>query len=188
MVARLASTLENCLPLQTMILRWPSRTDPRLVLGPALVFLLPLGADGVALAQTAPNAAVSGAAPPVTQSPSPSAAPARADTDALKARDQELEAARAAQRDAEENQAKLRREIEALGADRRALNTQLIDTAARVRDVEASIEATQARLEPLDDREHLFTTSLAERQTAIVEILAALQRIGRRSWSSPRTR
>ena len=108
------------------------------------------------------------------------AAPTQPDADALKQRDQELEAARAAQREAEENQAKLKREIEALGADRSALNAQLIDTAARVRDVEANIEATRARLEPLDDREHLFTTSLAERQTAIVEILAALQRIGRR--------
>jgi len=154
-----------------MILRWPSRTDPRFVLGPALAVLLPLAADWVAFAQTAP---------PAAQSPSPSATPAQADADALKAHDQELEAARAAQREAEQNQDKLRREIEALGADRRALNTQLIDTAARVRDVEASIEATQARLKPLDDREHLFTTSLADRQTAIVEILAALQRIGRR--------
>ncbi len=162
-----------------MILRRSSRPDPCLVLGSALAVVLPLGADLAAFAQTAPNAAVSGA-PSAAQSPPAAAAPAQPDAEALKQRDQELEAARAAQREAEENQAKLRREIEALGADRRALNTQLIDTAARVRDVEASIEATQARLEPLDDREHLFTTSLAERQTAIVEILAALQRIGRR--------
>ena len=42
-----------------------------------------------------------------------------------------------------ESQAKLRREIEAIGDDRRALNQQLIDCAARVRDVEANIEATR---------------------------------------------
>ncbi len=159
-----------------MILRWPSRTDPGFVLGSALVVLLPFGAVCVAFCQTTPNGA--GAAPPAAQSPA--AAPAQPDADALKQRDQELEAARAAQREAEQNQAKLKREIETLGADRSALNTQLIDTAAHVRDVEASIEATRARLKPLDDREHLFTTSLAERQATIVEILAALQRIGRR--------
>jgi septal ring factor EnvC (AmiA/AmiB activator) len=78
-----------------------------------------------------------------------------------------------------EAQTKLKLEIEALGADRRALNQQLIDTAAHVRDVEANIEATQARLKPLDEREHIFKTSLDERRTVIVEILAALQRIGR---------
>ncbi len=53
---------------------------------------------------------------------------------------------RARERESAESQAKLRREIDALGDDRRALNQQLIDTAARVRDVEASIDATQARL------------------------------------------
>ena len=55
-----------------------------------------------------------------------------------------------------ENQAKLRQRDRGLGADRRELNQQLIDTAARVRDVEANIEATQARLKPLDERERLF--------------------------------
>ena len=48
---------------------------------------------------------------------------------------------------------KLRREIDALGDDRRALNQQLIDTAGRVRAVEASIEATRTRLKPLDEQE-----------------------------------
>ena len=162
-----------------MILRWPSRTDPRLVLGSALAFLLPLGADSIAYCPDRAECRGSRAASSA-KLVSPAAQPGPSRRDTLKQRDQELEAARAAQREAEENQDKLRREIEALGADRRALNAQLIDTAARVRDVEANIEATQARLEPLDDREHLFTTSLAERRTAIVEILAALQRIGRR--------
>ena len=105
----------------------------------------------------------------------PAAAP---DADALKQHDQELDAARARERASAESQAKLRREIDTLGDDRRALNQQLIDTAARVRSVEASIAATQARLKPLDDREAALRKSLDERQTAIVEILAALQRVG----------
>jgi murein hydrolase activator len=104
--------------------------------------------------------------------------PWKTDTDALKQRDQELDAARAQERDSAESQAKLKREIEALGDDRRALNQQLIDTAARVRDVEARIEATRARLKPLDDQELILRKSLDERRVAIVEILAVLQRVG----------
>jgi septal ring factor EnvC (AmiA/AmiB activator) len=161
-----------------MILRRASRTDPRFVLGSALAFVLPLGANLAAFAQdsSAPAAQV-----PSPQVPSPSVvpAPAKPDLNTLKQHDQELDAARAQQRAALEAQTKLKLEIEALGADRRALNQQLIDTAAHVRDVEANIEATQARLKPLDEREHIFKTSLDERRTVIVEILAALQRIGR---------
>ena len=161
-----------------MILRRSSRTDPRFVLGSALAFVLPLGANLAALGQSSSPQA------PAAQVPSPSAAPApgtpgKADLNTLKQHDQELDAARAQQRAALEAQTKLKLEIEAIGADRRALNQQLIDTAARVRDVEANIEATRARVKPLDEREHVFQTSLDERRAVIVEILAALQRIGR---------
>ena len=161
-----------------MILRRASRTDPRFVLGSALAFALPLGANLAAFAQD------SSAPPPASQAPSPSVVPApgtpaKPDLNVLKQHDQELDAARAQQRAALEAQTRLKLEIEAIGADRRTLNQQLIDTATRVRDVEANIETTQARLKPLDEREHIFKTSLDERRTVIVEILAALQRIGR---------
>ncbi len=164
-----------------MILRRASRTDPRFVLGSALAFVLPLGANLAAFAQDSSTPA---AQIPSPQVPSPSVVPApgppaRPDLNTLKQHDQELDAARAQQRAALEAQTKLKLEIEAIGADRRALSQQLIDTAARVRDVEANIEATQARLKPLDEREHIFKTSLDERRAVIVEILAALQRIGR---------
>lgn len=166
-----------------MILRRSSRTDPRLVLGTALAFALPLGANPAALAQTPPAKAPVQA--PVAPGPVPYLAPQPAlpgspptDADALKQRDQELEAARARERELAENQAKLKREIEALGDDRRALNQQLIDTAAHVRGVEASIEATEGRLKPLDEQERLFQKSLDERRAVIIEILAALQRVG----------
>ncbi len=164
-----------------MIRRWSSRPDPRLVLGSALAFVLPLGASFSALAQApagldANGSAQAPAAPATLAAPSALLQP---DADALKRRSQELDAARAAQRAAAENQEKLQREIDALGNDRRALNAQLIGTAARVRDVEASIETTQARLKPLDDKEQLLQQSLDERRATIVEILAALQRVGR---------
>jgi septal ring factor EnvC (AmiA/AmiB activator) len=168
-----------------MILRRASRTDPRFVLGSALAFVLPLGANLAAFAQdSSPSTQVPLPQVPSPQVPSPSVAPApgtpaKPDLDVLKQHDQELDAARAQQRAALEAQTRLKLEIEAIGADRRTLNQQLIDTATRVRDVEANIEATQARLRPLDEREHVFQTSLDERRTVIVEILAALQRIGR---------
>ncbi|MGC2125921.1 MAG: hypothetical protein WA652_24005, partial [Xanthobacteraceae bacterium] len=99
--------------------------------------------------------------------------------DALKQHDQELGAALARQRAAVEGQAKLRIEIEGLSQDRTKFNQDLIGTAARVRGVEANIDATRARLEPLDEQEKLFRKSLADRRGAIAEILAALQRVGR---------
>jgi septal ring factor EnvC (AmiA/AmiB activator) len=166
-----------------MILRRSSRTDPRLVLGSVLAFALPLGANLAALAQT-PSVQSPGAAEiPFSGIPWPPGAPAtptpvKPDPDALKQHDQELEAARAQERASMENQAKLRREIDQLGDDRRALNQQLIDTAARVRDVEASIEATQARAKLLDEREVFLRQSLDQRRGVTIEILAALQRIG----------
>jgi septal ring factor EnvC (AmiA/AmiB activator) len=146
-------------------------------LGSTLAFLLPFGAELLinpgALAQTAPAQA------PAPQAPTNQAAPGASPVDALKAHDQELDAARARQRDLAENQAKLRIEIDALSADRRKFNEQLIDTASRIRDVEADVAATEARLAPLDQKERLFQKSLDDRRAVIVEILAALQRIGR---------
>ena len=168
-----------------MILRRSSRTDPRLVLGSALALALPFGADLAAFAQTAPSQAPAAGAPQITGAASSSRQPGRlrpaaaADADALKQHDQELDAARAQERASAESQAKLRREIEALGDDRRALNQQLIDTAARVRDVEASIDAPRRRGSSRSTSgKAALRKSLDERRTAIVEILAALQRVG----------
>src|SRR5215471_18122363 len=69
-------------------------------------------------------------------------APAQAETppanlDTLKARDQELEALRTEQRRTLENEARLKREIESIGDDRRKFNQQIIDTASRVVSVES---------------------------------------------------
>src|SRR5215472_6788967 len=151
-----------------MILQRSSRTDPRLVLGPALAFMLPIG---VQLALNPSAAAQTPPQPAVGQTPDPA--------DALKQRDRELDAALARARDSAETQAKLRSEIEALGQDRRKFNAQLIETAARVRDVEAGINTTQARLDALNQQEALLRKSLERRQAVIVEIIAALQRVGR---------
>jgi len=99
--------------------------------------------------------------------------------EALKKREQELAALRADQRRSLENEAKLKREIESIGDDRRKLATQLIEAAARVRGAEAQIAAAVERLAPLDGREQTLRQSLEARRGVIVEVLAALQRIGR---------
>jgi murein hydrolase activator len=101
-------------------------------------------------------------------------------TEALKQREDELKAASERQRKAAENEASLKREIEQIGADRRKLNQDLIDTAARTRAVEAKVTATETRLKPLDEKEQTIRKSLDARRSVIGEVLAALQRIGHR--------
>ncbi|MFZ0092586.1 MAG: peptidoglycan DD-metalloendopeptidase family protein [Pseudolabrys sp.] len=100
--------------------------------------------------------------------------------DALKQRDEELKSARDQQRKSVEAEAALKQEIEQIGADRRKLNQDLIDTAGRLRGAESKIMATQERLKPLDDNERSIRKSLDGRRAVIGEVLAALQRIGRR--------
>jgi septal ring factor EnvC (AmiA/AmiB activator) len=104
-----------------------------------------------------------------------------ASPDAIRQREQELEATRAQQKSAAEAQAKLSAEIAAIGQDRSKLNQQLIDIAAQVRGVETRIGDAEARLRPLDSREQEIRGSLDSRRSEIVEVLAALQRAGRRT-------
>jgi len=100
--------------------------------------------------------------------------------DALKQHDEELKSARDRQRKSAEAEAEIKREIEQIGADRRKLNQDLLDTAGRLRGVESKIVATQERLKPLDDNERNIRSSLDGRRAVIGEVLAALQRMGRR--------
>jgi septal ring factor EnvC (AmiA/AmiB activator) len=99
--------------------------------------------------------------------------------DALRQRDQELEAIRQEQRRATELQEKLKDEINAIGEDRRKLNQALIDGATRLRNTEDRIAETEGRLKPLDESQSRLRRSLEGRRSTIAEVLAALQRIGR---------
>ena len=101
--------------------------------------------------------------------------------DAIKQREQELEAARTQQKSAAELQQKLKADIAAIGQDRSKLNQQLIDIAGQVRTVETRTTDAEARLRPLDGREQQIRSSLDSRRSEIVEVLAALQRAGRRT-------
>lgn len=139
--------------------------DPRAALIAGLGVVLPISLATAVLAQEQ--------RPPVVQNDN--ATP----LDTLKQRDDELKAARDAQRKSAETEAALKREIEQIGADRRKLNQDLIETAARLRDVESKVVLTQERLKPLDENERSIRKSLDGRRTVIGEVLAALQRMGR---------
>lgn len=98
--------------------------------------------------------------------------------DALKQHDQELQSVREQQQKSADTEAALKREIETIGADRRKLNQSLIDTAGRIRELEARITATEARLKPLDADQDKIKASLESRRAVIADVLAALQRMG----------
>src|ERR1700751_3648327 len=136
---------------------------------PFSIALLSAGFAGISLPPAA--AQVAAATPQATAS-----AP-----DAIKAREQELEAARTQQKNALELQEKLKADIAAIGQDRSKLNQQLIDIAAQVRGGETRIGDAEAPLRPLDSREQEIRGSLDSRRAEIVEVLAALQRAGRRT-------
>jgi septal ring factor EnvC (AmiA/AmiB activator) len=101
--------------------------------------------------------------------------------DIIRQHEQELETIRAQQKSAAELQAKLKADIAAIGQDRGKLNQQLIDIAARVRGVEGRIDDAEARLRPLDTREQQIRGTLESKRGEIIEVLAALQRAGRRA-------
>src|SRR3989440_4673522 len=145
------------------------RGRPSTVRIPISIILLSAGFAAMTLS---PAAAQVAATAPQTTTASP---------DAIKQRVQELEATRAQQKSAAELQEKLKAEIAAMGQDRSKLNQQLIDIAAEVRSVETRIGDAEARLRPLDSREQQIRASLDSRRSEIVEVLAALQRAGRRT-------
>src|SRR5215217_4672193 len=119
--------------------------------------------------------------PAAAQSAAPTQQATAGSPDVIKQREEELEATREQQRKAAELQQKLKADIAAIGQDRSKLNQQLIDIAAQVRSVEIRIGETEGRLRPLDSREQQVRASLDSRRSVIVEVLAALQRAGRRT-------
>ena len=126
-------------------------------------------------------AGVAGASLAQAQTAAPAPQTAAISPEAIKQREQELEEARQRQKSAEEAQTKLKSEISSLGQDRTKLNQVLIDTAANVRAVETKIGEAEQRLTALNGREQEMRNSLNSRRADIVEVLAALQRAGRRT-------
>jgi septal ring factor EnvC (AmiA/AmiB activator) len=138
----------------------------------------PASTDATAAPTKAPNPPSNAANLSPNASPVSNPVPSE---DELKQRAQELEATQQQQRDATEAGRKLQEEVAAISQDRAQLNQQLIDVANRVRDIETKIADTEARLQPLDAKESDLRKSLDSRRGEIIEVLAALQRAGRRT-------
>lgn len=97
-----------------------------------------------------------------------------------KAREQELASL---SRDIEvstDRQAAIAREIRALDRDRETLNAKIIDTSDTIKGLETRLSDTERRLRSLGDNEDAVRLSLIARRDVLAEVLAALQRIGRR--------
>jgi murein hydrolase activator len=94
--------------------------------------------------------------------------------------DQELDAVRDEQRKSLETQQRLTTENSALNDDQRRIKQTLIDSASKIRATEDRIVAMEDRLRDFDASEATIRSSLDSRRGQIAEILAALQRIGRR--------
>ena len=75
---------------------------------------------------------------------------------------------------------RLEAEVESIKADRAKLNAALIETAERVRGTEDRIQGLEQRLQTLGASEAAIRRSLQSRRGVIVEVFAALQRMGRR--------
>src|ERR1051326_6114390 len=90
----------------------------------------------------------------------------------------QLDALRAEQKHQAERESRLGKEIESFGGDRRKLSEALIGTEARIRSNEEHIGADEDSLKALGGAEPRIRKSLDGRRGLIVEILAALQRMG----------
>jgi len=96
------------------------------------------------------------------------------------ARQEELDKVQAEQKRNAEFTTKLKAELDAIGEDRRKLNAMLISSAASIRELETRQAATEGRLGALQTSEDTVRRSLASRRAVIAEVLAALQRVGRK--------
>jgi septal ring factor EnvC (AmiA/AmiB activator) len=94
-------------------------------------------------------------------------------------RQMELEAAEQLLRASGVAKAKLDAEVAGLRNDRARLNTALIETTGRLRATETRITGVEARMATLAQTEEAIRRSLDGRRGVIVEVLAALQRMGR---------
>ena len=95
------------------------------------------------------------------------ATPPAQSSDAIKQREQELDAMRQQQQRAAEAQDKLKADIAAIGQDRTKLNQQLIDAAGRVRGIETQIGDAEGRIRALDGRQDAMRQSLASRRAEV---------------------
>ncbi len=77
-----------------------------------------------------------------------------------------------------EDRAKLAAEIETLRSDRSRLSQRMIETADRIKATELRIGSVEERLATLKDSEAKARASLESRRAVVIDVLAALQRVG----------
>jgi septal ring factor EnvC (AmiA/AmiB activator) len=118
-----------------------------------------------------------------TSPPSGSSSPAASDPKSRELADRraELRSLEETIDAAEGQRRKLELEMEAIRTDRAHLNASLIETTGKIRDSETRIDAAQKRLDGLRGSEQAIRVSLDNRRAIIGEVLASLQRMGRRS-------
>lgn len=97
-----------------------------------------------------------------------------------KAREQELASLSRDIDVSTDRQAAIAREIRALDRDRETLNAKIISTSDTIKGLETKLSGTERRLRALGENEDAVRLSLIARRDVLAEVLAALQRIGRR--------
>ena len=140
--------------------------------------LAAMAVAAVTLAVAGPGWAQNASPPPAT-SYAPLEQAQRAQEDKLR-REEELKAIENEMRARADARAKLDGEIASLREDRARLNAALIETNQRTTAAETRVSQIEQRLSVLNASEQAIRRSLASRRDVIVEVLAALQRMGRR--------
>ncbi|MEP3046813.1 MAG: peptidoglycan DD-metalloendopeptidase family protein [Roseibium sp.] len=79
-----------------------------------------------------------------------------------------------------DRQAAIAREIQSLDRDRETLNSKIISSADTIKSLETELNDTERRLRRLGENEDAVKISLITRRDILAEVLAALQRIGRK--------
>lgn len=110
----------------------------------------------------------------------PPADPAAPVADQRRKTQAELEALAREIRTGEEREAEIRREIEALERDRARISEQLVAATGRIQALESDLTQTEERIDRLDGEAAGIRRSLAARRVVLADVLAALQRIGRK--------
>jgi septal ring factor EnvC (AmiA/AmiB activator) len=118
--------------------------------------------------------------PKSNTSPPPAASPASEAQARRQAVETELERITRDSALGKEREAQIRLEIEALEKDRTRLNEQVLAAAARLKALDSDLGARETRIKAIADDEAKVRASLAKRRAVLADVLAALQRIGRK--------
>ncbi len=122
------------------------------------------------------------AAPSRAQAPAPPSPPAPSDKKAadLEAKRHDFQGVRDNLAQSEARKMKIEDEIFSYRNDRAKLVSALIDAKNKIEDAEAKVAESQSRLDTLTGSESAIRRSLESRRGVLIEVLAALQRMGRK--------